>query len=156
MINEYIKMIIKKEKGFTIIELLVVVAIIAVLAAIVLVNVTQYINKGKDAAIKGNMATILTNMAVWYDGNGKYNGFTGDNVYSIPAAAINNAKTQTVTTGTRTEGTDITQFCACAELYDAAASTFCIDDTGYKNQTDTACGTRCTIGITATNGRCIN
>ena len=47
----------QKSKGFTIIELLVVIAIIAVLAAIVLVNVTQYINKGKDAAIKGNLTS---------------------------------------------------------------------------------------------------
>ena len=39
-----------KQKGFTIIELIVVIAIIAILAAIVMVNVTQYINKGKDAA----------------------------------------------------------------------------------------------------------
>ena len=46
-----------KSKGFTIIELIVVIAIIAVLATIVLVNVTQYINRGKDAAIKGNLSS---------------------------------------------------------------------------------------------------
>ena len=38
-----------KQKGFTIIELIVVIAIIAVLAAIVMVNVTKYIAQGKDA-----------------------------------------------------------------------------------------------------------
>ena len=43
-------MITNKSKGFTIIELLVVVAIIAVLTGIVLVNVTSYITKGRDAA----------------------------------------------------------------------------------------------------------
>ena len=42
-------------KGFTIIELIVVIAIIAVLAGIVLVNVTQYINKSKDASIEADM-----------------------------------------------------------------------------------------------------
>ena len=45
----------QKTKGFTIIELLVVIAIIAVLASIVLVNVSNYISKGKDAAAKGNL-----------------------------------------------------------------------------------------------------
>ena len=66
----------KTSKGFTIIELLVVIAIIAVLAAVVLVNVTQYISKGKDAAAKGNMATLLTNGAVYYDTHSdSYNGF---------------------------------------------------------------------------------
>ena len=48
----------KFSKGFTIIELIVVIAIIAVLAGIVLVNVTSYINKGKDAAVIANMRTI--------------------------------------------------------------------------------------------------
>jgi prepilin-type N-terminal cleavage/methylation domain-containing protein len=57
-----------KQKGFTIIELIVVIAIIAVLAAIVLVNVTSYINKSRVAAIQGNMATLLTNGAAYVDG----------------------------------------------------------------------------------------
>ena len=47
-----------KQKGFTIIELIVVIAIIAILAAIVLVNVTSYINKAKDAAIKSDLAIL--------------------------------------------------------------------------------------------------
>jgi prepilin-type N-terminal cleavage/methylation domain-containing protein len=37
----------KFKKGFTIIELIVVISIIAVLATIVLANVTQYISKAK-------------------------------------------------------------------------------------------------------------
>src|SRR5437667_14039 len=103
-------MFIAKQKGFTIIELLVVVAIIAVLAAIVLVNVTQYINKGKDAAIKGNMATILTNMAVYYDANGNYTSFAADNGFKIPRDAVV-AAGKTVSTGLKTNTND--QFCAC-------------------------------------------
>ncbi|MEI7424687.1 MAG: prepilin-type N-terminal cleavage/methylation domain-containing protein, partial [Candidatus Staskawiczbacteria bacterium] len=45
----------KSKSGFTIIELIVVIAIIAILAAIVMVNVTQYINKSKDASVKVTM-----------------------------------------------------------------------------------------------------
>ena len=70
-------MITNKSKGFTIIELLVVIAIIAVLAAIVLVNVTAYINRGRNAAIKGNLSTVLINGAQYYDANGSYSGFCG-------------------------------------------------------------------------------
>src|SRR3989344_7338737 len=80
----------KKESGagFTIIELLVVVAIIAVLTGIVLVNVTSYINKGKDAAVQGNLSTVLTNAAVFYDTNGSYTGNCGSpNVAAALAAA---------------------------------------------------------------------
>ena len=59
----------QKQKGFTIIELIVVIAIIAVLAGIVLVNVTSYINKGRDASVVGNLHTMLTNGAVFFDTN---------------------------------------------------------------------------------------
>src|SRR3989344_3007566 len=84
-------MTIKKSKGFTIIELLVVVAIIAVLAAIVLVNVTAYINRGKNAAIKGNLSTVLVNSAVYFDENSSYTDFCTSSGVTTPAAAIKGA-----------------------------------------------------------------
>ena len=142
---------IKKEKGFTIIELLVVVAIIAVLAAIVLVNVTQYINKGKDAAIKGNMATILTNMAVHYDDNGDYSTFEASSGFTVPQAAITSAG-KVVLVGLKTNTND--QICACSTLFDTTNNTYCVDYTGYKKQTNTACGTRCADGLLAASGAC--
>lgn len=143
----------KSGAGFTIIELLVVVAIIAVLAAIVLVNVTQYINKGKDAAIKGNMATILTNMAVYYDDNGNYTSFFGaaNLTYQTPAAAIVSAG-KAVTTGLKTDTND--QACACSTLYDTTNGTYCVDSSGYKRQTNVACATRCPTGTLVTSGKC--
>src|SRR5580765_1490831 len=122
-------------KGFTIIELLMVIAIIAVLAAIVLVNVTPYIAKGKDAAIKGNMSTILTNGAVFYDNQSPstYVGFitgancnTGDNTFTTPLAAIT-AAGGTVTCPASTA----TNFCVTTTL-NLAGGTFCVDSTGYK------------------------
>ena len=127
--------------GFTIIELLVVVAIIAVLAAIVLINVTQYITKGRNAAIKANMSTILTNSAVFFDsptlGNGTYTGFDANSGYTVPAAEIVNIGK------TVTPGIIASKFCACATLYDTTFPTYCIDSSGYKKATATACATRC-------------
>lgn len=123
----------QKQKGFTIIELVVVIAIIAVLAAIVLVNVTQYINKGKDAAIKGNMSSIMTNAVIYFDdvngGNGDYTGFAAAAGYEAPAAAItsaNAAPTMQINAGG-------TAYCVTAALKDG--NTYCIDSTGYKGTT---------------------
>ena len=94
----------QKSKGFTIIELLVVVAIIAVLTGIVLVNVTSYINKGKDAAIKGNLSTVLTNSAVYYDASGSYispSDFCTTSNFTVPETAILSANGGDAGTGSR-------------------------------------------------------
>src|SRR3989344_2691579 len=137
-----------KSKGFTIIELLVVVAIIAVLAAIVLVNVTQYINQGKNAAIKGNMTTMLTNAAVHYDTHGHYGApapavaasiFINQPGYDAPqdaADAANGGVANDVAFGCNAASctapaTQIAQWCSCSALYQAgsvlANTTFCVD-----------------------------
>jgi len=120
-----------KSRGFTIIELIVVIAIIAVLAAIVLVNVTGYINKGKDAAIKGNMATILTNSAIYYDSDatnkGSYTSFSGNVFYTAPATAIANSDKGSVAP---IYFGNASTFCVTAPLNDG--TTYCVDSTGYK------------------------
>ena len=71
----------KYNKGFTLIELLVVIAIIGILAGIILVSLNGARNKGKDAAIKSEMASLRPQAEIFYDDNsGSYAGFctTGD------------------------------------------------------------------------------
>ncbi len=127
-------------EGFTIIELIVVIAIIAVLAAIILVSVTIYISRSKDAAIKSNINAIITSAAVWFDNNDStYTGFTGDVGYTASEAAIINTG-KVVTPATAVDGS---AFCACATLYDTTNGTFCADSSGYKKQTNTVCDARC-------------
>jgi len=142
-------MITNKSKGFTIIELLVVIAIIAVLAAIVLVNVTSYINRGRNAAIKGNLSTILTNAAVYFDTNSSYSGFCGTANFTGPQAAITGAGGTAVCE----VNTGNTAFCACSTMNVTTAeptgTTFCIDSDGTKKQTTTACATECPTGAVA-------
>src|ERR1035437_2578538 len=56
-----------KNKGFTIIELVVVVAIIVVLSGVVLFSVTQYLNKGKDSNVSGNLAVLIPAGEAYYN-----------------------------------------------------------------------------------------
>jgi len=65
-------------RGFTVIELIVVIAIIAVLATIVTANVMTYVTKGKNTAIKANMANLLTYGGLYLtndEGNENYDTF---------------------------------------------------------------------------------
>ncbi len=134
----------QKSKGFTIIELLVVVAIIAVLTGIVLVNVTSYINKGKDAAIKANLSTVLTNSAVYYDTNGNYSSFCTSANFTVPESAILSANNGTAGTNTKCVGT-ATATCACATLKVTSGNVYCVDSTGYKKETTNTCALACPV-----------
>jgi prepilin-type N-terminal cleavage/methylation domain-containing protein len=63
------------KKGFTIIELIVVIAIIAVLASIVLVNVTAYIQKSKETAVLAEFKQILVIATGYFSENGSMINF---------------------------------------------------------------------------------
>ena len=64
------------KKGFTLIELVVVIAVMAVLSGIILFSVTQYINRGKDSNVSGNLAVLIPAGEVYYNANGNsYAGF---------------------------------------------------------------------------------
>jgi len=132
-----------KLKGFTIIELIVVIAIIAVLATIVLVNVTGYINKGKDAAIEGNIASVMTNAAVYFDNNGNYTAFCADAGATVPLAAADKAYDGNSTANEVTDCNGASAaWAACSQLKTSDAY-FCADYTGAKKTiaTRTTCVT---------------
>jgi len=67
----------RSEKGFTLMELLVVVAIIGILAAIVIVSLNRARNKGKDAAIKTQLQQMRAASEMYNDDNGSYTGWCG-------------------------------------------------------------------------------
>ena len=62
----------QKQKGFTIIELIVVIAIIAVLASIILVNVNGFLARGRDGRRISDIAQIQKALEMYYADNGAY------------------------------------------------------------------------------------
>lgn len=129
-----------KQKGFTIIELIVVIAIIAVLAAIVLINVTTYINKSKDASIKANLHTIQTAFIS--------TNYQTSSTWAAPTTTdYTLAKQQIETnngTGTYSEILIAGGFCATSPLASTGATAWCVDSTGFAGD---LVATKCTTGV---------
>jgi len=57
------------KKGFTLIELMIVVAIIGILAAIAIPKFANLINKSKEGATKGALSTVRSAIQVYYGDN---------------------------------------------------------------------------------------
>jgi prepilin-type N-terminal cleavage/methylation domain-containing protein len=60
MLNNIKTKLKNRKKGFSLIEMVVVIAIMAILALIMVPNLTAYIQKGDDAQIKANMKNVHT------------------------------------------------------------------------------------------------
>ncbi|MEI7424793.1 MAG: prepilin-type N-terminal cleavage/methylation domain-containing protein [Candidatus Staskawiczbacteria bacterium] len=125
-----------KSKGFTIIELIVVIAIIAILAAIVMVNVTQYINKSKTAAVQANLDTAKTQMAA--DLADAANSYFGDHIATLIASgtalytAIDGANGTNFPVAAGSASTDA--WCASSvtlTTVDGTNSSWCVDSIGH-------------------------
>jgi prepilin-type N-terminal cleavage/methylation domain-containing protein len=69
---------LKTKKGFTLIELMIVVAIIGILAAIAIPQFAQLISKSQEGATKGNLGTVRSALSIYYgDTEGRYPEETG-------------------------------------------------------------------------------
>ena len=122
-------------RGFTIIELVVVIAIIAILAGVVLINITQYINKGKDTAIKAQVDQIRTAAADYFAANNdSYTGMCpGDGTTGCDQAESN--ITNLAGSGAyRHLKISSNSYCLSFNLSNGTA--WCIDSTGYAGSND--------------------
>ena len=60
------KKVKKSKKGFTLIELMIVVAIIGILAAIAVPKFAQMLEKSREGATKGNLSSIRSSVSIYY------------------------------------------------------------------------------------------
>jgi type IV pilus assembly protein PilA len=63
---------LRKQEGFTLIELMIVVAIIGILAAIAIPNFLQYQMKSRQSEAKTNLGAIKTSLVSWQGERGCY------------------------------------------------------------------------------------
>ena len=62
----------KSQQGFTLIEILIVVAIIAILASVVLVGLGPTQAQGRDARRISDLREVQTGLELYYNKNGVY------------------------------------------------------------------------------------
>lgn len=131
------------QKGFTLIELIVVIAIIAVLSGIILFSIAQYINKGKDSNIASNLSVLVPAGEVYYNNHSSsYTGFC-----DLDNSVIANAVSQMPKNpqGACHESNDAGLCCAvggindnewaaCATRFADQNSAYCVDSRGAKKE----------------------
>ncbi|WP_447974346.1 type IV pilin protein [Nitrospira sp. Kam-Ns4a] len=74
---------IRKEQGFTLIELMIVVAIIGILAAIAIPNFLSYQAKAKQSEAKTNLGAVYTSEVSYFGENNAYSNDFGQIGFTI-------------------------------------------------------------------------
>src|SRR5215207_11093016 len=62
----------QRRAGFTLMEIMLVVLIIALLAAMLIVNSADFLGWGQDARVKGDISTMKTMLTMYRGGAGNY------------------------------------------------------------------------------------
>ena len=120
----------KNKKGFTIIELIVVIAIIAILAAIVLVNVTVYINKAKDARIKSDLASIALGAgSCTAAAQGVATGCSNNATY-VPVALYTDINSSSAAGAAAVNRDNASMWCASSRMASNNSLYVCVDSSG--------------------------
>ena len=59
----------KRSKGFTLIELMVVIVILGILSAVIAPRIPQFVDKAREGRTKGNLATLRSTLNIYYSDN---------------------------------------------------------------------------------------
>ena len=74
------------QKGFTLIELMITVAIVAILAAVAIPNYSAYVQRGKAAEATSTLALLKNRMEQYYQDNKTYADIVGPPVLTAPCS----------------------------------------------------------------------
>ncbi len=139
------------KNGFTLIELMVVVALIAILAAVVISSLTSARNKGADASVKANLHTAANAAELFYTSNSSSYLPAGGSTFAIATcpvysasgtnmlskdSGVSSAVAEAVSRGGNGSSCyNSSSFWAIAVgLKTSASTSWCVDNTGAAKQ----------------------
>jgi type IV pilus assembly protein PilA len=155
------------KKGFTIMELLIVVAIIAILASIILVATGTARGKGGDAGVKANLQTVRSQSGVFFGDNSNSFLPAGGSTFAIATCPAYSATGTNMLSRDKTIADSIARatsnggngnscynsagaWAVAVGLKTSATQSWCVDSGGQSKQVNTAPGS----AIHATNFTC--
>jgi type IV pilus assembly protein PilE len=77
----------ESSRGFTLIELMIAVAVVGMLAAVVYPSYTAYVKRGKIAAALGEMSAVRVRLEQYYQDNRNYGSDAGKCGVPLPASS---------------------------------------------------------------------
>jgi general secretion pathway protein G len=91
---------LKKQEGFTLLELLIVIVIIAILALLIIPNITSAPKKARDTQRKTDITTVRKALEEYFVNNNSYPSTGGDAATVLSGAADGQGTSGPLTTGT--------------------------------------------------------
>jgi prepilin-type N-terminal cleavage/methylation domain-containing protein len=126
------------KKGFTLIEILFVIAIIGVLASVVLGELNSARDKGGDAAIRSDLNGLKAQSAIYYDDhNGSYTNMCIDQKFVNALSGATSTVSGIITLGGPGDGEckdSVGRYTLWVNLKSASTSAWCVDSTGKSGE----------------------
>ena len=147
-----LKKIMKKEGGFTLLELLIVIVIIGILALLIIPNITSAPKKARDTQRKTDLRAIQKGLEEYFVSNNNYptvaSAGTADSVLTALTAGTTPIM-KTVPTDPKTPSAAPYQYGYVSAAGTAYTLTACLEN-GGDNGTSTQVGSQALLGTCST------